>query len=102
MVKACRITCHEALYILTGLIPKNNKAEDFATLYNITTGRYNQKYQIDKGENLRNWLHSEGTFSVNDTKDDGEERLWHKFTDGSKSHQGVGSGVAVITGTVLK
>jgi ribonuclease HI len=41
-----------------------------------------------------------GYISVN-TKDDGEEQLWHIFTDGSKSEQGVGSGVAVFTGTVL-
>ena len=85
MAKACRTISHEALYILTGLIPKNNKAEEIATLYNIATGRNNKNYQIDKEENPRNWLHSEGIFSVNDTKDDGVERLWHNFTDGSKS-----------------
>ena len=101
MAKACRTISHEALYILTGLIPKNNKAEEIATLYNITTGRNKQKYQIDKEENLRNWLHPEGIFSV-DTKDDVVERLWHNFTDGSKSQQGVGSGVSVFTGTVLQ
>jgi len=101
MAKECRTISHEALYILTELIPKNNKAEEIATLCNKTTGRYKQKYQIDKEENLRNWLHPEGIFSV-DTKDDGEKRLWYNFTDGSKSQQGVGSGVAVFTGTVLQ
>jgi ribonuclease HI len=35
--------------------------------------------------------------SVNDTKEDGEEPLWYIFTDGSKSEQGVGSGVSVFT-----
>jgi ribonuclease HI len=41
------------------------------------------------------------TLSVNDKKDDGEERLWHIFTDGSKCEQGVGSGISVSTGKVL-
>jgi len=54
MAKACRTISHEALYILTGLIPKNNKAEEIATLYNIATGRNNKNYQIDKEENPRN------------------------------------------------
>jgi hypothetical protein len=70
-------------------------------LYNITTGRNNQEYQIDKAENPRKWLHPADTVSVNNTKDDGEEQLWHIFTDGSKCEQGVGSGVAVFTGKFL-
>jgi ribonuclease HI len=39
--------------------------------------------------------------SVNDTRDDGEKSLWQTFTDGSKSEQGVGSGVAVFIGKVV-
>jgi ribonuclease HI len=35
--------------------------------------------------------------SVDYTKEDGEETLWHIFTDGSKTEQRVGSGVAVFT-----
>jgi hypothetical protein len=37
-------------------------------------------------------------FCVNDTKEDSEEKLWYIFMDGSKSKQGVGSGVAAFTG----
>jgi ribonuclease HI len=33
--------------------------------------------------------------------DDSEESLWQVLTDGSKSKQGVGSGVAVFTGQEL-
>jgi len=75
----------------------------YSVLYNNTkiNGRNNQKYQIDKEENPRNWLHPADIVSVNNTKDDGEEQLWHIFTDGSKSEQGVGSGLAVFTGRVL-
>jgi ribonuclease HI len=91
---------HEALCILTGLTPINIKAEEVVTLYSMTRGRKNQEYQIGKTENPRNWLHPADIVSV-DTKDDGEDQLWHIFTDGSKSEQGVGSGVAIFTGKVL-
>jgi hypothetical protein len=49
--KAYRSISHEALCILTGLTPIDIKAEEFVTLYNITTGRNNQKYESDKTEN---------------------------------------------------
>ena len=63
--------------------------QQVVTQYNITTGRCIQKYQIDKAENPRNWLHPADIVSVNDTKDEGEEHLWNIFTGGSKSEQGV-------------
>jgi hypothetical protein len=65
----------------------NIKAEEVITLYNMTTGRKNQEYHIDKAENPRNWLHPADKVSVNNTKDNGEDQLWHIFTDGSKSEQ---------------
>jgi len=68
---------HEALCILTGLTPIKIKAEDFVTLYNITTRRNNQKYHIDKAENPGNGLHPADIVSVNDTKDDGKEHRWN-------------------------
>jgi ribonuclease HI len=80
------------------------KAQEVATQCNITTGRSTQKYQIDKAENPRNWLHPADivNVNVNDTKDEGEEHWWNIFTHGSRSEQGVGSGVAVFTGKVLE
>ena len=101
IAKAYRTISHEALCILTGLTPINIKAEEFVTLYNIITGRNKQKCQIDKAENPRNWLHPADIASVFDTIDDYDEPLWQIFTDGSKSEQGVGSGVAIFTGKVL-
>jgi ribonuclease HI len=101
IAKAYCTISHEALCILTGLTPINIKVEEVVTLYNITTGRSNQKYQTDKAVNPRYWLHPADIVSINDTKDDGEESLWQIFTDGSKSEQGVGSGVAIFTGKVL-
>jgi ribonuclease HI len=101
IAKAYRTVSHEALCILTGITPIHIKAQEVATQYNITTGRSTQKYQIDKAENPRNWLHHAEIVSVNDTKDEGEEHWWSIFTDGSKSEQGLGSGIAVFTGKVL-
>ena len=66
MAKAYRTISHEALCILTGILPINIRAEEAATLCNITTGRIIQKYQIDKEENPRNWLHPADTVKVND------------------------------------
>ena len=59
------------------------------------------RYSQGETENPRNWLHLADIVSVNYTKDEGEEHWWNIFTDGSKSEQGVGSGVAVFTGKVL-
>ena len=57
IAKAYCTTSHKALCILTSPTPINIKAEDVVTLHNITTGRNNQKYRINKAENSRNWLH---------------------------------------------
>ena len=100
ITKAYLTISHEALCILTGITPIHIKVKEVATQYNITTERSTQKYHIDKAENPRNWLHPADIVSVNDTKDEGEEHWWNMLTDGSKSEQGVGSGVAVFTGKV--
>ena len=63
--------------------------QQVVTQYNITTERCIQKYQIDKAETPRNWLHPADIVIVNDAKDEGEKHLWNIFTDGSKSEQGV-------------
>jgi ribonuclease HI len=49
----------------------------------------------------KNWIHPADIISVNDTVDDGDESWWQVFTDGSKSEQGVESGVAVFIGQEL-
>ena len=101
IAKAYRTISHEALCILTGLTPINIKPEEVVTLYNITTGRNNEKYQTDVAEKPRNWLQPVDIVSVKDTKEDGEESFWQIYTDGSKSEQGVGQRVAVFTGKIL-
>jgi hypothetical protein len=73
IAKAYRTIPHEALSVLTGIIPIDLKVQEVATQYNITIGRSAQKYQIDKAENPRNWLHPADISSVNNTKDGGEE-----------------------------
>jgi ribonuclease HI len=41
------------------------------------------------------------TVSVTNTDGDSKEQQWRYFTDGRKSEQGAGSGVALLTGRVL-
>jgi len=101
IAKAYRTISHEALCILTGLTPITIKGEDVATLYYITKGRNNQKYQIDKEENPSSWLLPAEMFRLNSKKYEGEEYLWHNFTGCSKSEQGVGSRVDIFAGMVL-
>jgi D-ribose pyranose/furanose isomerase RbsD len=48
--KTYRTISHETLCVLSGLTRINIKAEEVVTLYNIITGRNNQKYQMDVAE----------------------------------------------------
>ena len=102
IAKAYRTVSHEALCILTGIPPINIKAEEAVALYNITTGRSIQKYQLDKEENPRNWLHPADAVKVTDTyvestdgREDRKQNI-HIYTDGSKSERGVGSGIVIF------
>jgi hypothetical protein len=101
IAKAYRTISQEALCILIGLTPINIKAEEVTTLYNITTGRNNQKFQMDKAEKPRNWLHPADIDSIKGIKEDDDEPFWQIYTDGSKSEYRVGSGVTVFKGKAL-
>ena len=78
------------------------KVEEAVALYNITTGRTIQRYQIDKKENPKYWLHPADTVKVKDNTDDtteGREDSKHTiqvYTDGSKSERGVGAAVVIF------
>jgi hypothetical protein len=52
-------------------------------------------------QNRVHWLHPEDIDSIKDVKENDEEPFWQIYTDGSKSEQGVGSGVAVFKGKAL-
>ena len=70
IAKTYRTISHEALCIITGKPPINVKVEEAVALYNITTGRTIQRYQIDIEENPKYWLHPANTVKVNDNTDD--------------------------------
>ena len=88
--------------IITVIPPINIKVEEAVALYNITTGRIIQRYQIDKEENPKYWLHPADTVKVIDNTDettDGREdskRSIQVYTDCSKSERGVRTGVAIF------
>jgi len=102
IAKAYRTVLHEALCILTATPPINIKPEEAVALYNIITGRSIQKYQLDKEENPRNWLHPADAVKVTDTSvetTDGQEDRKHNihiYTDGSRNERGVGSGIFIF------
>jgi hypothetical protein len=66
------------------------KAEEAVALYNRTTGRSTQQYQLDIEENPRDWLHPADTVTVKgttvETTDRSEDRNHsiHIYTDGNK------------------
>jgi len=70
IAKTYRTISHEALCIITGIPPINIKVEEAVALYNIITGRIIQRYQIDKEENPKYWLHPADPVKVNDNTDE--------------------------------
>ena len=71
-------------------------------MHYITTGRTIQRYQIDKEQNPKYWLHPADTVKVNDNIDDttdAQEDSKHSiqiYTDSSKSERGVGAAVVIF------
>jgi hypothetical protein len=71
-------------------------------LHYITTGRTIQRYQIDKEENPKYWLHPADTVKVYDNIDDttdareDSEHNIQVYTNGSISKRGVGAAVVIF------
>jgi len=86
------------------LYPDRNNTHTHKSSRSSYTVQHNRKKYSeipDRQSRKPKKLASSCGVSVNDTKDEGEEHWWNSFTDGSKSEQGVGSGVAIFTGMVL-
>jgi len=91
IAKAFRTTSNEASCTLTGLTPIVIKAEEAAKLYNIM--RKSQVHEIDHEVQPKAWLHSGDSVRITEQQD---EQAIQIFTDGSKSEQGVGTGMAIF------
>jgi ribonuclease HI len=95
IAKAYRTTSNEALCTLTGLTPIAIKAEEAARIYNIMRDSYQN--EIDTDEKINLWLHpAEYVRTIETPENEGKEEDIQIYTDGSKSEDGVGAGIAVF------
>ena len=75
---------------MTGLTPVVIKAEEVAKLYN--TMRKSQAHEIDHEVQPKDWLHPADSVRITEQ----DEHAIQIFTDGSKSENGVGTGIAIF------
>jgi ribonuclease HI len=88
--------------ILTGLTPIDIKIEEAAQLYQLTRGNRKEEAIFNQDMGVKHWLHPavKVTIFQDNNEDNGTTQI---FTDGSKSEQGVGAGIAVYrSGTHTK
>jgi len=78
MAKAYRTVSHEALCVVTGMMPIDIKIEEAARLYQLTKGTANNNTKFDKDMEVRYWQHlAEASISSTDKKEE------TGYTDGS-------------------
>jgi len=91
ITKAIRTATNEALCTFTGLTPVVIKVEDAAKLHKIMRNR--EAYEIDHKSQPKDWLHPADTVKVTEQLEKQDIQI---YTDGSKSENGVGAGIAII------
>jgi hypothetical protein len=95
IAQAYRTVSHEALCVLTGMIPIDLKIEKAARIYQLTKGNDKEKAQFDKDMEVRYWQHP-AEASISSTEEKEEKGTVHIHTDGSKTDKGIGSGIAIF------
>ena len=100
IAKAYRTVSNEALCLITGLTPVYIKIEETAHLYQLTRGSRRVEVRFDQDMEVKHWLHPAIRIPIARETVHSTMQL---FTDGSKSDQGVGAGIAVYrSGTLTK
>jgi len=94
IAKAYRTVSNEALCMITGLTPIDIKIEEVASLFQITKGRTKEELPFDLDTRIKHWPHHAFSISLLKQLNDEDNDL-EIFTDGSKTKQGVGAGVAI-------
>jgi len=94
IAKSFRTTSNEALSILTSNAPIIIKAEEAANIYRTTEDKKN--LQLDHETDQKDWTHPADTVDICDFNE-WKEYTIHIYTDGSKSENGVGSGIVIYT-----
>jgi len=98
ITKAYSTTSNDAVYILTGNAPVELKTEEAANLYRITNDR--QKHLLDHETEHQDWNHPADTVRITEQNETMEHTI-HIYTDGSKTEQAVGSGIAIYVNNKL-
>jgi hypothetical protein len=83
---------NEELCLITGLIPINIKIEEAVKYYECQKG---QGILLDREIEVKHWTHPANTVKINDSQEDRKHNI-RVYRDGSKSEQGVGSGIAIF------
>jgi hypothetical protein len=96
IAKAYRTVSNEVLCMITGLAPIDIKIEEVTSLFQITKGRTINDHPVDLDTRVQHWLHP--AFSISLLKDDNDVNSdLEIFTDGSKTKQRVGAGIAIYS-----
>jgi hypothetical protein len=82
--------------MITGLTPIYIKLEETAQYYNLIKVGRNDEMTIDKDTTIKYWLHPAVTLDIITDINDNNSKI-QIFTEGSKSEQGVGAGIAIYT-----
>ena len=91
-----------ALCILTGLTPIAIKLEELVELYQLTRGSRKEEANIDHDVGIKHWLHHPSiTTSILTDKHEDTSAI-QIYTDGSKTAQGVGAGIAIYSSSTHK
>jgi hypothetical protein len=94
----CLIVSNNALCIITGLMPITIKIEEATKYYEITKDEgslYHREMAV------KNWIQPAKHMIIIDGHEDSAHYI-QAYTDGSKNEVGVGSGIAVFSGSSLK
>ena len=95
IAKAYRTVSNEALCILTVLTPIAIKIDEASQFYQLTKGSTKEEALVDRDMEVKYWHHPAETISLLVENNEVTSTV-QIFTDGSKSEQRVGAGVAIL------
>jgi len=86
---------NEALCILTGLTPIAIKIDEASQFYQVTKGSTKDEALVDRDMQVKYWHHAAEMITLLAENNEVTSTI-QIFTDGSKSEQGVGTGVSIF------
>jgi hypothetical protein len=99
-VLVCRSSFSQSVSEFVALDPNVRsdpaKTDEFASLFQITKRRTKEELPFDRDTKIQHWLHPAFSMSILKEGNDEDSDL-QIYTDGSKTIQGVGAGVAIFT-----